>query len=59
MENNIELDYEFYMTNQIMNPALDFLSIAIPNANEIFEYFKIKIENEKKGRSDIKNFFKK
>jgi len=58
-DKNLKIDYEFYMTNQIMNPALQFLSLVIPNANEIFEHFKIKIENEKKGRSDIMNFIKK
>jgi hypothetical protein len=47
------------MTNQIMNPALQFLSLVIPNAEQIFEQFKIKIENEKKGRSDIMSFIKK
>ncbi len=58
-ENNLKIDYEFYMTNQIMNPALQFLSLVIPKAEEIFEQFKIQLENEKKGRSDIMNFIKK
>ncbi len=58
-DNNLKIDYEFYMTNQIMNPALQFLSLVIPNAEQIFEQFKIRIENEKKGRSDIMSFVKK
>ena len=58
-DNNLKIDYEFYMTNQIMNPALQFLSLVIPNANEIFDKFKIRIENEKKGRSDIMQFCKR
>ncbi len=58
-DNNLKIDYEFYMTNQIMNPALQFLSLVIPNAEKIFEQFKIRIENEKKGRSDIMGFIKK
>ncbi len=58
-ENNLKIDYEFYMTNQIMNPALQFLSLVIPKAEEIFDQFKIKLDNEKKGRSDIMNFIKK
>ena len=58
-ENNLKIDFEFYMTNQIMNPALQFLSLVIPDAKEIFEKFRIKIENEKKGRSDIMGFIKK
>jgi DNA polymerase elongation subunit (family B) len=58
-EKNLKIDFEFYMTNQIMNPALQFLSLVIPNAEEIFDKFKIKIENEKKGRSDIMSFIKR
>jgi DNA polymerase elongation subunit (family B) len=58
-EQNLKVDFEFYMTNQIMNPALQFLSLVIPNAEQIFDQFKIKIENERKGRSDIMNFIKK
>jgi DNA polymerase elongation subunit (family B) len=58
-EKSLKVDYEFYMTNQIMNPALQFLSLVIPKADSIFEQFKIKIENEKKGRSDIFGFIKK
>ena len=58
-EQNLKIDFEFYMTNQIMNPALQFLSLVIPDAKEIFERFRIKIENEKKGRSDIMSFIKK
>jgi DNA polymerase elongation subunit (family B) len=55
-EKGLKIDYEFYMTNQIMKPALQFLSLVIPNANKIFEPFIIKIENDKKGRSNILNF---
>jgi DNA polymerase elongation subunit (family B) len=57
--NNLELDYEFYMTNQIMNPSLQFLSLVIPDAKNIFDEFKIKIENEKAGRTNILDFCKK
>ena len=58
-DKNLKVDFEFYMTNQIMNPALQFLSLVIPNAEQIFDQFKIKIENERKGRSDIMGFMKK
>jgi DNA polymerase elongation subunit (family B) len=54
--NNLKLDYEFYMTNQIMNPSLQFLSLVIPNAKSIFDEFKLKIENEKAGRTNILDF---
>ena len=57
--NNLVLDYEFYMTNQIMKPALQFLELVIPNAKNIFDEFKLKIENNKKNRANILDFCKK
>ena len=38
-ENNLELDYLFYLTNQIMNPALQFLELVDKNAINIFNEF--------------------
>jgi hypothetical protein len=58
-EKNLKVDYEFYMTNQIMNPSLQFLSLAIPNAHKIFDEFKIRMENERFGRTNILDFCKK
>ena len=57
--NNLKLDYDFYMTNQIMNPVVQFLSLVIPDTKSIFEEFKIKIDNEKHGRTNILDFCKK
>jgi DNA polymerase elongation subunit (family B) len=37
--NNLEIDYLFYLTNQIMNPALQFLELVDKNAKNIFEEF--------------------
>jgi len=44
-EQNLKLDYLFYMTNQIMKPALQFLELAIKNADNLFNpyIFKDKI----------------
>lgn len=58
-DKKLKIDYEFYMTNQIMNPALQFLSLAIPRADKIFEEFKIRTENERMGRTNILEFCKK
>jgi len=58
-ENNLKLDYEYYMVNQIMNPSLQFLSLVIPNAERIFDEFKIKIENDKQGRTNILDYCKR
>jgi DNA polymerase elongation subunit (family B) len=38
-ENNLEIDYMFYLTNQIMNPALQFLELVDKNAKNIFQEF--------------------
>ena len=58
IENNLDINYLFYLTNQIMNPALQFLELVDKNAIDIFKEFidkysipkekiikKIKIEN--------------
>jgi DNA polymerase elongation subunit (family B) len=41
-ENNIPINYIFYMENQIMNPVLQFLELVDPNAKEIFIKMKEK-----------------
>lgn len=52
-EQKLELDYLFYLTNQIMNPALQFLELVDPNAINIFnefieKYSAHKVKKEKK-----------
>jgi len=47
-ENNLEIDYLFYITNQIMKPSLQFLELIIDNADRIFKEYIIKEENRKK-----------
>jgi hypothetical protein len=60
-EKGLEIDYNFYLTNQIMNPALQFLSLVDNNAQKIFDDFikptikkekikKVKVEKVKKIR---------
>jgi len=51
--NNLKIDYDFYMTNQIMNPVIQFLSLVIPDAKSIFDEFKSEKEKEKiKNKQD-------
>ena len=38
-QNKLEIDYLFYLTNQIMNPALQFLELVDKNAINIFNEF--------------------
>ncbi len=52
-EKNLELDYLFYLTNQIMNPALQFLELVDKNAIQMFnefieKYSAPKVKKEKK-----------
>jgi hypothetical protein len=50
-ENNIPINYMFYMKNQIMNPVLQFLKLVDKNAEEIFKnmeekYGKVKTKTK-------------
>lgn len=38
-DKNLEIDYLFYLTNQIMNPALQFLELVDKDAKQIFDLF--------------------
>lgn len=58
-ENNLKINYLFYMTNQIMKPATQFLNLACRDVKKMFDYYIIKADNEKVGRTDIRNWGKK
>jgi DNA polymerase elongation subunit (family B) len=49
VEHNLKLDYLFYITNQIMKPALQFLELIAYNPDDIFKDYIIKEQNWKKG----------
>ena len=57
-EQELQLDYLFYMTNQIMNPALQFLDLAIKNAEDIFNpyIYRDKIDELYKEKYEIQKF---
>lgn len=58
-EMNLDIDYLFYMKNQIMIPATQFLELVIKNPTKMFDRFRVKAENKKKGQIDILKFVKK
>ena len=58
-ENNIDIDYLFYMKNQIRIPAIQFLELVVKNPEKMFDRFQVKAENKKKGQIDILKFIKK
>ena len=39
IENNLKLDYMFYLTNQIMNPTKQFLELVYDRTDELFDHF--------------------
>jgi DNA polymerase elongation subunit (family B) len=59
-QNNLEIDYMFYLTNQIMNPVLQFLELVDKNAKNIFQEFitKYSVAKKKKSRSASKKSIK-
>jgi DNA polymerase elongation subunit (family B) len=56
-EKNLKIDYLFYLTNQIMKPALQFLELMNDNADKIFAEYINKEENKRKGLVEITKFF--
>jgi DNA polymerase elongation subunit (family B) len=52
-ENNLKLDYLFYITNQIMKPAIQFLELIVENPEDIFKDYIIKEKNRQKGIKPI------
>ena len=46
-EQNLEIDYLFYLTNQIMNPALQFLELVDKNTINLFNEFIAKYSQPK------------
>ena len=52
-DNNLKIDYLFYLTNQIMNPALQFLELVDKNAINMFNEF-IEIYSNKKIKKEKK-----
>jgi hypothetical protein len=47
IKNNLKVDYLFYLTNQIMNPSIQFLELIIEDPNKIFKEYCDKIKSKK------------
>jgi len=58
IENNLKIDYLFYITNQIMKPSIQFLELIVENPKDIFNNYIIREENRKKGIIPIMSYFK-
>jgi hypothetical protein len=47
IKNNLKIDYLFYLTNQIMNPSIQFLELITENPENIFKEYIDKIKKSK------------
>jgi DNA polymerase elongation subunit (family B) len=56
LDNNLELDYLFYITNQIMKPSIQFLELIAKNPEKLFKNYIDKEINRRKNISSINNF---
>ena len=57
LENSLQVDYLFYLTNQIKNPTVQFLELLVDDPDSMFNE-AIQIENNKRaGNVSIARFF--
>ena len=56
VENSLEIDYLFYITNQIMKPASQFLEHIIKNPQDIFDFYINKELNRRKKLVGVNNY---
>lgn len=53
IENKIEIDYLFYITNQIMKPSIDFLNHVFDNPQKLFDNYINKELNRRNGTKGL------
>ena len=56
VKNKLEIDYLFYITNQIMKPSIQFLELIAKNPEKIFENYINKEINRRKNISSIYDY---
>ena len=56
IEQKIELDYQFYITNQIMKPSIQFLEHIVAHPEKIFENYINKEINRRKKTDPVNNY---
>jgi DNA polymerase elongation subunit (family B) len=56
-KHNLKLDYLYYITNQIMKPALQFLELLCENPDDIFHQYIIRETHRKNGQTPIMQHF--
>jgi DNA polymerase elongation subunit (family B) len=56
-ENNIKIDYKFYLTNQIMKPVMQIFELCMKNPSEPFQETLNKLNRNLMGVKDISSYF--
>ena len=59
LDNNLELDYLYYITNQIEKPALQFLELIVENPKTIFQNAIDSETKRRKGQTSIDKLMSK
>ncbi len=57
IDNNLKIDYLFYITNQILKPSMQFLELIVHNPKAIFKMYTIREENRKNGTDPIMKYY--
>ncbi len=57
-ENNLKINYKFYITNQLMKPIIQILELCLKDPEEPFRNILNKLEREVMGCKDISSYFK-
>jgi DNA polymerase elongation subunit (family B) len=58
-EKGLELDYLFYITNQIQKPSIKFLECLMDNPDKIFKEYIAREVNRRRGRKPLAYYFGK
>ena len=57
-ENNLKINYKFYITNQLMKPIIQILELCLKDPEEPFRNILNKLDREVMGCKDISSYFK-
>ena len=57
-ENNLKIDYKFYITNQLSKPILQIYDLEMQNPSSVFTDILRKCENKKSNNTEITKWFK-
>tara|TARA_B100001287_G_scaffold124525_1_gene104966 strand:- start:269 stop:739 length:471 start_codon:yes stop_codon:yes gene_type:complete len=59
MENNLKMDYRYYLEHQIEKPVMQIFGLTMDNPKKLIEDILVDDDHRKNGTSSITNWFKK